>query len=213
VTQRYDRMVSRLGVKTTLHKLRHYSATELIANGVDPRTVAGRLGHGGGGTTTLKTYSAWVSEADQRAARDLGAGMPQRPAEIDPAERMRRNPRHPYEVVAAALAERIEHGALTSANDVPAAAELAAVHGVSLATAKRSLVLAQEWGLVTRIDRNTLRVVPQPPTAEPPQPPPPTAGPVLVTGIELLDLVLRCQWTRRPERWRTRELSVDGQQI
>ncbi|WP_218130031.1 tyrosine-type recombinase/integrase [Pseudonocardia oroxyli] len=31
---------------TTYHKLRHYSATELIAAGVDPRTVAGRLGHG-----------------------------------------------------------------------------------------------------------------------------------------------------------------------
>jgi integrase len=31
VTQRYDRMVTRLGIETTLHKLRHYSATELIA--------------------------------------------------------------------------------------------------------------------------------------------------------------------------------------
>ncbi len=28
--------------------LRHYSATELIAAGVDVRTFAGRLGHGGG---------------------------------------------------------------------------------------------------------------------------------------------------------------------
>jgi integrase len=83
VTQRYDRMVTRIGLDTTLHKLRHYSATELIAGGVDPRTVAGRLGHGGGGTTTLKAYSAWVSEADQRAAKGLGAGMPERPAELD----------------------------------------------------------------------------------------------------------------------------------
>ena len=56
---------------TTLHKLRHYSATELIAAGVNPRTVAGRLGHGGGGTTTLRFYSAWVSESDQRAASTL----------------------------------------------------------------------------------------------------------------------------------------------
>ncbi|SDH03158.1 tyrosine-type recombinase/integrase [Pseudonocardia oroxyli] len=79
VTQRYDRMVTRLGIDTTLHKLRHYSATELIAAGVDPRTVAGRLGHGGGGATTLRTYTAWVSEADQRAASVLGAGMPVRP--------------------------------------------------------------------------------------------------------------------------------------
>ena len=49
VTQRYDRMVARLGIETTIHKLRHYSATELIVAGVNPRTVAGRLGHGGGG--------------------------------------------------------------------------------------------------------------------------------------------------------------------
>ena len=44
--------------------------------GVDPRTVAGRLGHGGGGSTTLRTYSAWVVEADQRAAAALGARRP-----------------------------------------------------------------------------------------------------------------------------------------
>ena len=36
-----------------IHDLRHYSATELIASGVDVLTVAGRLGHGGGGSTTL----------------------------------------------------------------------------------------------------------------------------------------------------------------
>lgn len=66
VTQRYERMATRPGIKTTLHKLRHYSATELIGAGVDIRTIAGRLGHGGGGTTTLKVYAAWVSEAATR---------------------------------------------------------------------------------------------------------------------------------------------------
>ena len=70
-TQRYERMAKRLGIRTTLHKLRHYSATELIAAGVDVRTIAGRLGHGGGGTTTLKVYAAFVNEADQRAATAL----------------------------------------------------------------------------------------------------------------------------------------------
>ena len=77
-TQRYDRMAKRLGIRTTLHKLRHYSATELIAAGVDIRTIAGRLGHGGGGTTTLKVYAAWVSEADQRAAQALAGRLPRR---------------------------------------------------------------------------------------------------------------------------------------
>ena len=68
VSQRYERMCARIGWDMHIHQLRHYSATELIAAGVDVRTVAGRLGHGGGGTTTLKVYSAFVAEADQRAA-------------------------------------------------------------------------------------------------------------------------------------------------
>jgi integrase len=75
VSQRYRRLVNRLGIDTHLHCLRHYSATELISAGVDPRTVAGRLGHAGGGATTLRVYSAWVAEADQRAAVALAARM------------------------------------------------------------------------------------------------------------------------------------------
>jgi integrase len=39
---------------TRLHSLRHYSATELDAAGIDLRTVAGRLGYGSGGARTLK---------------------------------------------------------------------------------------------------------------------------------------------------------------
>jgi site-specific recombinase XerD len=50
-------MCERLGLHMHIHQLRHYSATELIAAGVDIRTVAGRLGHSGGGTTTLRVYS------------------------------------------------------------------------------------------------------------------------------------------------------------
>jgi len=66
-----------------VHQLRHYSATELIAAGVDVRTVAGRLGHGGGGgTTTLKVYSAFVAEADQRAAGSLSGRLPALPAQL-----------------------------------------------------------------------------------------------------------------------------------
>jgi site-specific recombinase XerD len=37
-------MVGKLGIRTHLHAIRHYSATELLASGVDLRTVAGRLG-------------------------------------------------------------------------------------------------------------------------------------------------------------------------
>ncbi|WP_203590593.1 site-specific integrase [Streptomyces sp. SID13031] len=66
-TQRYGRLVERLGIDTSIHKLRTYNATELLAAGLDIRTAAGRLGHGGG-VTTMKHYVPWTTEADQRAA-------------------------------------------------------------------------------------------------------------------------------------------------
>ncbi len=72
VSHRYVLMCERLGIDSHLHALRHYSATELLAAGVDLRTVAGRLGHAGGGTTTLRVYAAWVTESDRRAAEILG---------------------------------------------------------------------------------------------------------------------------------------------
>jgi integrase len=79
VTHRYARMCAGIGIDSHLHALRHYSATELLMAGVDLRTVAGRLGHGGGGTTTLRVYAAWVGESDRRAAEILGSRM-MRPA-------------------------------------------------------------------------------------------------------------------------------------
>ncbi len=73
ITHRYTKMCAELGVDSHLHALRHYSATELLTAGVDLRTVAGRLGHGGGGATTLRVYAAWVDEADRRAAELLSS--------------------------------------------------------------------------------------------------------------------------------------------
>jgi integrase len=84
ITHRYSKMTGELGVDTHLHELRHYSATELITAGVDLRTVAGRLGHGGGGTTTLRVYAAWVPGADQQAADLLASRMPSRPIAREP---------------------------------------------------------------------------------------------------------------------------------
>ncbi len=75
-TQRYGRLVKRLGIDTELESLRHYSATELIAAGVDLRTVAGRLGHGSGGATTLRVYAAWLPESDIRAASVIASRLP-----------------------------------------------------------------------------------------------------------------------------------------
>jgi integrase len=59
VSHRYKRMCRELCIETHLHSLRHYVATELIAAGFDVRSVAGQLGHGGGGSTTLRVYAAW----------------------------------------------------------------------------------------------------------------------------------------------------------
>jgi integrase len=75
VTHRYGAMCTTLGIDSHLHALRHYSATELITAGVDIRTVAGRLGHGGGGTTTLRVYAAWVAESDKRAANIIAGRL------------------------------------------------------------------------------------------------------------------------------------------
>ncbi|MGH3924658.1 MAG: tyrosine-type recombinase/integrase [Pseudonocardiaceae bacterium] len=79
ITHRYAKMTADLGIDTHLHALRHYSATELLAGGVDLRTVAGRLGHGGGGATTLKVYAAWVAGADTKAADLIASRLPRPP--------------------------------------------------------------------------------------------------------------------------------------
>jgi integrase len=78
VSSRYRNLARRLNIDTHIHALRHYSATELLTAGVDLRTVAGRLGHGGGGATTLRVYAAWVAGADRKAAEILGSRMPKR---------------------------------------------------------------------------------------------------------------------------------------
>jgi integrase len=106
LTRRFYLLAKKLGLRSTrLHSLRHYSATELIAAGVDIRTVAGRLGHGSGGATTLKIYAGWVDEAGVRAATTMGGIMP--PVVITP-----RPARGPYEVIAASIRDQINDGRL-----------------------------------------------------------------------------------------------------
>lgn len=152
VSQRYRLLAGRLGLRSTrLHALRHYSATELIAAGVDVRTVAGRLGHGSGGATTLKVYAAWVTEADKRAATTIASIMPLPVAA--PA------PRGPYEVIASALRDDIIAGRLKPGQHLPTLVELARQHQVSEATAHRAVDLLRREGLLdgTRGRRATVR--------------------------------------------------------
>jgi integrase len=87
VTHRFGRLAKQLGLHARLHDLRHYAATQLIAGGVDVRTVSGRIGHAGGGATTLRVYTHFQAAPDRRAAElleqtlrrpsggDMGAGL------------------------------------------------------------------------------------------------------------------------------------------
>jgi integrase len=84
VTNRIKRLSDRLGVHVTLRGLRHYAATELLTGGVDLRTVAGRLGHAGGGATTLRVYTHFMPTPDQQAAELLAQRIP-RPDRESPA--------------------------------------------------------------------------------------------------------------------------------
>jgi integrase len=164
VTQRYRRMCARLGWDMNIHQLRHYSATELIASGVDVRTVAGRLGHGGGGSTTLRVYSAWVSEADQRAAGALGGRMPSPPADVEqeqlvPRQREVTEASPPHLRIAADLRAAIACGALRTGDPLPAVTELAARYGVAPSTAYRAIAELTVAGIAaaSRGKRATVR--------------------------------------------------------
>jgi integrase len=189
VSQRYGDLVRRLGIHTSIHKLRHYSATELISAGVDPRTVAGRLGHGGGGTTTLRYYTAWVSESDQRAASTLSARMPARPG---PDDLLPPRPLHPYERVAALIRNEISAGVRPIGSFLPGQKRLAVEHGVAVGTAHRAAVLLADEGLLRLVVGHGFEVVCLPSQEAVAlvldEPAMPTAA---VGAVGLLDLVVR----------------------
>jgi integrase len=70
--QAFGRLCQREGVQgVTLHTLRHFSASMLVASGRDIRTIAGRLGHSDA-ATTLRVYAHMVEGRDQDAADFLG---------------------------------------------------------------------------------------------------------------------------------------------
>lgn len=155
VSQRYARMCARIGWDMNIHQLRHYSATELITSGVDVRTVAGRLGHSGGGATTLKVYSAWVSETDQRAAGTLAGRMPALPASLAVDGQLspsvpgpRDEDDSPYKRIAADLRGAIISGVLRSGELLPTVADLAARYQVSFGTAQRAIAQLRDVRLV-----------------------------------------------------------------
>jgi integrase len=71
VTHKAAEIAQTAGVTLNIKALRHYSASQLLAGGIDLRNTAARLGHGGGGATTLRHYADPISEVDRRAAAYL----------------------------------------------------------------------------------------------------------------------------------------------
>jgi integrase len=71
-SRRFGELRDKEGIKVRLHDVRHFVATTLLTSGVDLATVAGRLGHRGGGKTTLAIYSHFLNEPDRRAAEVMG---------------------------------------------------------------------------------------------------------------------------------------------
>jgi integrase len=71
VTHKVAEVAEGAGVSLNIKALRHYTASQLLAGGIDLRNTAARLGHGGGGATTLRHYADPVSEVDRRAAAYL----------------------------------------------------------------------------------------------------------------------------------------------
>ena len=68
ITHRVADLARATGVKLDIRGMRHYTASQLLAAGFDLENTAARLGHSGGGATTLKHYADPVSEVDRRAA-------------------------------------------------------------------------------------------------------------------------------------------------
>jgi integrase len=67
VSHRFQELAAQLGIRARLHDLRHFMVTQLVAGGVDWRTVSGRAGHADG-HTTLATYAHFQQAQDRQAA-------------------------------------------------------------------------------------------------------------------------------------------------
>jgi len=70
-THRVADLAEAAEVELNIKAMRHYTASQLLAAGFDLGNTAARLGHSGGGATTLEHYADPVSEVDRRAAAYL----------------------------------------------------------------------------------------------------------------------------------------------
>ncbi len=74
VTAFATKIAEQAGVETHLHAFRHFSATTAVAAGVDPVTVAKRLGHRDP-SISLRVYSNAVESRDREMAGVLGQAL------------------------------------------------------------------------------------------------------------------------------------------
>ena len=72
VTARFAKVADLAGVQCRFHDLRHLCGTQMIAAGVDAKTVADRLGHSTP-VVTLAFYTHSVSETQRQAADVIGS--------------------------------------------------------------------------------------------------------------------------------------------
>jgi integrase len=67
VTHRMGDLARAAGVNLDIKRIRHFTASQMLAEGFDLGNTAARLGHSGGGATTLKHYADPVSQARHHA--------------------------------------------------------------------------------------------------------------------------------------------------
>jgi integrase len=94
-TRRFIRLCKRLNIQgVRLHDLRHFAGSQLIAAGVDIKTVQTRLGHSRP-STTLDVYTHAVSQNDQDAAAVIGSLVAARRRATLPKPSAARTSAHP----------------------------------------------------------------------------------------------------------------------
>jgi integrase len=71
LTRQFESLTRNAGVRLRFHDLRHFTATQLLGANVDPRTVAGRLGHADP-SITMRVYAGFLQERDREAAQIMG---------------------------------------------------------------------------------------------------------------------------------------------
>ncbi|ONI90573.1 hypothetical protein ALI144C_02500 [Actinosynnema sp. ALI-1.44] len=166
LSQRFRRLTTRLGIRTTLHKLRHYNATELILAGVNLRTVAGRLGHSDA-AMTLNSYTAWINEADQRASALLANRLPLR-LTVAPQPPP---PTSPYQAIAHDLRTAITNGTYPPGTHLPNLHTLAAHYHVAPSTAHRAITQLTHDNLIHTTPGHPTTITNNPPTTTNTHPP------------------------------------------